>query len=1063
MRELCNIIKSRKYRYVGKIFIILGFCLVGSVTQAQSISYLYLSPDTDQVKALANQSLENREKARQERITGTVSDAESGETLPGVNILVKGTTTGTATDSEGRFALTAPSLQDTLVATYIGYQRLEVPIAGRTEIDIQLSPIAITGEEMVITGYSNTMKRRESSGAISAVDMEDFSRRKVSSVSEALQGQVAGVQVSQSTGAPGDEVEIRIRGEGTIGNNNPLFVIDGVPTRSIAFLNPSDIKSMNVLKDASAAAIYGSRASAGVIVVETKQGFPGESELNINYYSGVSGVANLPNMLNAQQYMSTVEEAWNNAGYSGTNPYTQDLGRSDFANTDWLGEIFGSGYTHNVNLSARGGSEKTTYYLSGRYYTEDGVVVYDNDRIGIMDFRTNVNSDITDRFTLGTNLQLSYSNEDNLNSRGDQPGIVRHAMLRPPILSVRKDPNNSHYSDRDPFTDLPFYEGPNSYESNKYELSQNPVALAYFTDDVITQYRAFGNLFGEYSFLQDESLLFRTNLGIDILFYERNVFNENFGDDDGGGQPQDAGLGRQNRPNSLSQNRDRTANITWSNTLNYTNEFGKHGVNGLLGTEFISNKSTNIAGSRNRFDFVRNNFRYLDFGSTEIGLTNSGSGSEWALFSYFGSFTYDYNDRYMATANLRADASSRFANNYQWGFFPSFSAGWIISEEKFMNDFDWLTQLKFRGSWGKLGNQEIPNYAYLTLLQRNASGQYEVSRYGNPNLRWETTIQTNFGVDAVLFDKLSFSAEYFDMLTNDILLPITLPEVVGDVQPTFVNSGEVRNTGFEFNTTYQDNNGAFNYRINANFSTLTNTVEKLHPNLPNIINNVTRTQVGHPINSYYGFVMDGIYQNQQEINEHLRGETNPSAQPGDIRFKDLDENGIINSGDRSFIGSPHSDLTYGLNFSGEYENFDLSVFLLGVQGVDRYNDSKQILDYDTRPFNYTTRVLDSWDGEGSTNSIPRLSFTDNGSSRTSSIYVEDASYMRIKNVEIGYTFNSILGDNQSKINNLRLYISAQNLISITEYTGLDPEVTDLMDYGTYPQSRSIIAGINVSF
>ncbi|WP_217988378.1 SusC/RagA family TonB-linked outer membrane protein [Aliifodinibius salipaludis] len=1000
---------------------------------------------------------------RQEEVTGTVYDAESGDTLPGVNIMVKGTNIGTATGPDGSFELTVPSLQDTLVATFVGYERQEIPLDGRSQLDIQLSAEAIMGDEMVVTGYTNTMNRKELSGAVSTVDMEDLSQRKVSSVSEALQGQVSGVQVSQSTGAPGDEVEIRIRGEGTIGNNNPLFVVDGVPTRSIGFLNPADIQSMNVLKDASAAAIYGSRSSGGVIVIETKQGREGESELNVNYYSGVSGVSNLPNMLNSQQYMNTVEEAWNNAGYSGTNPYTQDKGRSDFANTDWLGETFGPGYTHNVSLSARGGNENTNYYLSSRYYTEDGVVVYDNDKIQIMDFRANVNSDVTDRFTLGTNMQLSYSNEDNLNSRGDQPGIVRHAMLRPPILSVKKDPDDPYYSEEDPFTDLPFYEGPNDYESGKYELSQNPVALAYFTDDVIQQYKAFGNLFGEYSFLEDENLTFRTNLGVDVLFYHHKVFNENFGDDDGGGQPQDAGLGRQNRPNSLSQNRDKTINITWSNTLNYTEDFGKHGVNGLVGTEFVSNRSTNVAGSRQRFDFSDDNFRYLNFGSTETGLTNSGTGSEWALFSYFGSASYDYAERYMVTANLRADASSRFADNYKWGLFPSFSAGWMMSEESFLENVDWLSQLKLRGSWGQLGNQEIPNYAYLTLLQRNASGQYEVSRYGNPNLKWETTTQTNFGIDAILFERLSFSAEYFNMLTSDILLPITLPEVVGEVQPTFVNSGEVRNKGFEFSASYRKSEGAFKYRVNANFSTLTNTVEKLHPNLPSIINNVTRTEVGKPINSYYGFVMEGIYQNQQEVDSHLSGESNPSAQPGDIKFKDLDGNGIINSDDRTFIGDPHPDFTYGLNFTGEYKNIDLSVFLQGVQGVDQYNDSKKILDYDTRPFNYTTRVLDSWDGEGSTNSIPRLSFTDNGSSRVSSIYVEDASYMRIKNVEVGYTFDGLFGGNQSKVKNLRLYVSGQNLLTITDYTGLDPEVTDLMDYGTYPQSRTIMVGINASF
>lgn len=998
----------------------------------------------------------------EETVSGTVYDAKSGETLPGVNIMVKGTRKGTASDADGQFELEVASLQDTLVASYIGYQRQEVPLEGRTNIEINLVPSAIVGEEMVVTAYSNEINRREVTGAVGSVNMDDLEKRKVSNVSEALQGQVAGVQVSQSTGAPGDEVQIRIRGEGTIGNNNPLFVVDGVPTRDISFLNPSDIESMNVLKDASAAAMYGSRASAGVIIVTTKKGQKGEPTLNVNYYSGVSHVANLPNMMNSQQYMNTVEEAWNNAGYSGTNPYTQDMGRSEFANTDWLAQTFGPGYTHDINFSVSGGSDKTQYYIGSRYYNEDGVVVFENDKIQVFDFRANIRTDVTDRFGIGTNLQLSYSNEDNLNSRGDTPGIIRHAMLRPPILSVKKNPSNPYYSEEDPYTDLPFYEGPNDYESGKYELTQNPVALANFWDDVIKEYQAFGNIFGEYEFLEDKNLKFRTNLGFDVLFYDRKIFNKNFGDNDGNGQPQDAGLGRINRPNSISQNRERGINITWSNTLNYTNTFGKHSVKGLVGSEFISNRITNVSASRNRFDFTSQNFRYINFGNTETGLTNGGTGSEWALFSYFGSASYEYDRRYMFTANFRADASSRFAENYKWGYFPSFSAGWMISEERFMEDLDWLSQLKIRGSWGQLGNQEIPNYAYLTLLQRNTAGQYEVSRYGNPNLRWETSTQTNVGLDILLFDKVSFSAEYFNMLTSDILLPITLPEVVGEVSPTYVNSGEVRNKGFEFNVSYQNNEGDFKYRVNANFATLNNKVEKLHPNLPSIIGEVTRTEVGQPINSYYGYVMDGIYQNQEEINSHLSGESNPSAVPGDIRFKDLDGNGIINSEDRTFIGDPHPDITYGLNFSGEYANFDLSVFLQGVQGVDQYNDSKKILDYDTRPFNYTTRMLDSWDGEGSTNSIPRVSFTDNGSSRVSSIYVEDASYLRIKNVELGYSLGSVF-DPVGAVKDMRVFVSGQNLLTITDYSGLDPEVTGLMDYGTYPQSRSFVIGINASF
>lgn len=976
--------------------------------------------------------------------------------------MVKGTNVGTTTNTNGRYSLQV-SPKDTLVFSFVGYQERVVPVKGRSEINIRLRAKAVEGEGVVVTGYTEGINRTDVTGAVSEVPMADLEKRRVPEVAEALQGQVAGVQVTQGTGAPGDETQIRIRGQGTIGNNNPLFVIDGVPTRDINFVSPGDIKSITVLKDASAAAIYGSRASGGVIVVETKEGSSTDGPtLNANYYSGISNVANLPDMMNAKQYMNTLEKAWNNAGFSGANPYTQDKGRNDFANTDWLDETFESGYTHNVYLSASGGNERTNYFLSSRYFTENGVVVDDNDALSIFGFRSNFHTQITDRLNLGTNLQLRYSKEDNLNSRGESPGIIRHAMLRPPVLSVRKDKDNPFFSNEDPFTDLPFFNGPNDHEASKYERTMNPVALAKFSDDVITQFRTFGNLFGEYGLLENKNLKLRTNLGIDLQSRQHKVFNKNFGDPDGNAPQRFAGMGRINRPDNLNENRGRSLNITWNNTINYREEIGRHEMRVLAGTEYITNTTSNISATRQEFEFTDDNFRYIDFGRTEQGLSNGGSGAEWTLFSSFGSVSYKYDERYMFTANYRADASSRFAENNRWGYFPSFSAGWMVSEESFMSGIDWLTRLKLRGSWGKLGNQSIPNGAFLTLLERNTAGQFEVIRFGNPNLKWETTTQTNIGLDAVV-GQLRFSAEYFNMLTSDILLPITLPEVVGEVQPTFVNSGEVRNTGFEFTLGYEDNQDAFKYNINANLATLNNEVEKLHPNLPNISGEVTRTQVGQPINAYFGFEMVGVYQNQQEINNHLSGIDDPNVKPGDIKFKDLDGNGVINSEDRTFIGDPHPDITYGMNLSGQYKNLDFSVFLQGVLGADQYNDSQKILNYDTRPFNYTTKMLDSWDGEGSTDEIPRVSFTDNGGSRVSSIFVEDASYLRINSVEMGYSLGSLLGEKFSSVGNIRIYASAQNVFTLTGYGGLDPELTDLQDFGTYPISRTVTIGVNTSF
>uniref|UniRef100_UPI0023528CA2 SusC/RagA family TonB-linked outer membrane protein n=1 Tax=Maribacter polysiphoniae TaxID=429344 RepID=UPI0023528CA2 len=887
----------------------------------------------------------------------------------------------------------------------------------------------------------------------------DMEKKRVTNVAKAMQGQIAGVQVTSSTGAPGDAIQIRIRGVGTIGDNNPLYVIDGIPTRDISFLNQDDIKAMTVLKDAAAAAIYGSRASGGVVLITTKNGTKGKVNFDLNFFTGFSKIANLPDMLNADQYINTLEKAWNNT-YTGTNPYTADRGRSDFSDTDWLDELFENGKSQSLQFTASGGSDKTQFLISLGYYGQDGAVVYDHDKYKKINYRTNINTNLTDRLKLGTNLQLSYSAQDKVASKGES--LIRYALLRAPITSVYKDMNDPTYSEEDPFTDLPFYTETGYDQANMrslYEVVGNPIAQAYFTDDVRKTYRAFGNVFGEYSFLKNKELVFRTNVGIDFAAYHNKAFYQNYGDDDGSGSEVDAGLGRQNRPSSLNEERGDALTITFNNTLNYTRTFAeKHDFSALLGTEYITNYESSIGASRARFAYTNDEFRYLDYGESDLDLWNSGSASEWALFSYFGSASYSYDRKYMVTANLRADASSRFAENQRWGYFPSVSAGWKISNEKFLEDVDWLSDLKLRASWGQVGNQEIDNYTYLTLISQT-DGIVTVDRFGNPDLKWETSTQSNVGVDLSLFNnKLAMSAEYFNKSTTDILLPISLPSVVGDVESTILNAGEVRNRGFEFSVNYKNSDNEFKYSINANLATLSNNVEKLHPNLPYISGDVSRSQVGQPLDAYFGYRMIGIYQNQAEIDSHLSGTIGATDKPGDIKFKDLNKDGVINSDDREFIGSPIPDLTYGLAFSSSYKGFDFSFLFQGVQGIDRYNDGKQIVDYDTRPFNYSTAILGAWDGEGSSNSRPRVTFEDNGSSKISSIFVEDASYLRLKNMEIGYTIGALKG-----LKDVRIYISGQNLFTITDYTGLDPETVDLKDQGTYPSSTSVLIGANLKF
>lgn len=998
-------------------------------------------------------------------VKGNVSD--SSGPLPQVNVSVKGTSISTTTDFDGNYTINKVDPNAVLIFSYIGYLTKEITVKGNSIINTVLTSDSQKLDEVVVVGYTS-QKKASITGAVTTVDMDDLSKTRVADVAQALQGQVAGVFVAANTGAPGDGIKLRIRGEGTLGNNEVLYVIDGVPTRDISFLNQSDVKTMTVLKDAAAGAIYGSRAAGGVVLITTKSGLKGMTSFDAEYYTGLHFATNLPKMLNTNQYLTVKDQAWHNTAgnaASAISPYAADkaLGSVNgiaLANTDWQDELFTTGISRNFQVSASGASENIQYLISGGYFGIDGIVVEDNDQYQRFNFRSNINADVSDRFKVGTNLQISYAKQDKLSSSGDVPGIIRHALIRPPVLGVYKDVNDPTYSTRNPYTDLPFYTGPNNGWSQNYEYSSNPIAIVHFTDDKRNTFQTFGNLYGELAFLADKSLKFKSNLGVDIKFGHNKNFAENFGDANiSDTSNQYYGLGRNNRPNNLDENRGQDMTFTFSNTLNYVKTINDlHSINLLLGMENINSKQSAIGGSRQNFDNTTDAFRYLDYGSTNNAYS-SGSANNWSLLSYFASGTYGYANKYFATATMRADASSRFGPNNKWGYFPSVSGGWVVSKEDFMKDIDWMSNLKFRASWGQAGNQEIPNNAYETLVS-SSGGVVNVVRYGNPDIKWETTTQTNFGLDfGILNNKLSFTADYFTKKTDDILLTVGLPAVsVGVINRTYVNAGEVSNKGFEFGINLQNNDHEFKYGVNGNIATLTNRVNKLQEFVKNITDDYThtKTEVGQPISSYYGYQFDGIYQNPTEVSSHLFSNANGS-QPGDIKFKDLNNDGQINADDRTFIGNPIPKITYGVSFNSEYKNFDFSFLLQGVEGVDRYNDLKQILNYDSRPFNSMVSVLDSWNGEGTSNTTPRVTFNNNGGGNVSSVFVEDASYLRLKNIEIGYTFNkTILG-----VNDLRVYASGQNLFTITDYTGLDPESTSLIDKGTYPQSKSFIFGVKV--
>ena len=497
-------------------------------------------------------------------ITGQVIDSATRQPIAGVNVVVEGTRLGTITRDDGTFTIGGvPAGTHTIRARRIGYGSVPMVVnvsdGATVSVAFALEKRAAVLDQVVVVGYT-TQRKSSITGAVATVDAADLESRRVPDVAQALQGQVAGLTVTQSTGAPGEAISIRIRGEGTIGNNSPLFIVDGVPTRDISFLNPSDVQSYTVLKDASAASIYGSRASAGVIViVTTKSGERGKNNFDINYYSGFQRATNLPTMLNATQYMNKMEEAWNNSGYDPLipNPYTADKTRTDLANTNWLDELFTTGKSQNLQLTASGGSDKVQYLLSGGLTKQDGIVVYANDRYQRLNFRTNINAGLTNRFNVGTNLLLSYAMQDKLSSKGDAPGIIRHALIRPPIIPVYKNPSDPTYSARDPFTDLPFFATPWDNSNNRYEFGANPVALAYFANAQRNNFKTFGNIYAEYALL--DALKFKSNLGVDLNLRHNKAFYQNFGDDNGGAGPLDQGTGRQNRPTALER-RQRAGN-----------------------------------------------------------------------------------------------------------------------------------------------------------------------------------------------------------------------------------------------------------------------------------------------------------------------------------------------------------------------------------------------------------------------------------------------------------------------------------------------------------------------
>ena len=1009
---------------------------------------------------------------RAQTVTGTVVD-DAGEALIGVGVLIAGTGTGTATDYDGNYALTAGP-DDSLTFRYVGYAPQTIAVAGRSTIDVTLADDATLLSEIVLTGYRSEQKRT-TTGAISTVDFADVEALPVLGVDQALQGRAAGVQVTNGTGAPGADVSVRIRGTATVGANDPLYVVDGVPIQGgLNQLAPGDIATVTVLKDA-AASIYGARAANGVVLITTKRGTSDVPTVSFEGYAGAQEVARLPEMLNTAEFVELQNEAIRNTNVQrierGQDPLP--LNPDDPAtlpDVDWLRSIFRVAPMQSYRLGVGGAADKVDYLLSGNYLDQRGIILNSGfERYGL---RLNTGVRLRENLKVGTNLNLSRTDQDVIGASGDGlggngGGVVRYALLRPPAIPLRDGDGN--------LTDLP-------EAVTFYGDAYNPVALLENTDWRRTNQRILGNVYAEWTPLPDLDL--RTSIGLDRVNRDEKRFNATFGDFD-----------RINAVNSLNVTKANEAIVTWTTTAAYAKTLGKAAELDLLaGVETVDRRGDGIFGARSGFANQDPNFRFLGVGTEQFFADEFAYAS--GLFSVFAQAKLGLADRYYVTATLRRDGSSRFGANNRFGYFPSVSAAWSLLDEPALVGFrdGPVSSLKLRGSYGILGNQEIGDYGFASVIGQgrgyNFGGatarSFTVARLGNPDLRWETNTQANLGLDLGLLEgAIQLSANAFEITTDDILVAVPVPYLGGAAEAPVINAGSVRNRGLELEASYR-NSGAVTWSVGANATFLRNEVLSLGSGQPILagatggqVGFITRTEPGHPIGSFYVFEADGLFQTQAEVDAHVGTDADgatrplqPEAVPGDVRFVDRNGDGVLDPDDRFHAGSPQPTLAYGLIADARWRGFDLNVVWQGVAGNSIYQYQRRISEDASRPFNSYATLLDRWTGPGTSTTVPRVARVDyNDNLRNSTRFLEDGSYLRLKTLTVGYRLDA---ERLGRIKGLRLYLSGFNLLTFTAYSGLDPELGtndndrtsgDLargIDWGTYPVARTYTFGINAT-
>jgi TonB-dependent starch-binding outer membrane protein SusC len=999
---------------------------------------------------------EVRPVAPQHRVTGQVID-EQKTPLPGVNVLIKGTSNGTTTDAEGRYVLDVPDEGATLVFSFIGYATQEVAAGVQTEINVTLEADIKTLTEVVVVGYGS-QKRSDLTGSIASVSNKEIKAVAITSADQALQGRAPGVQVIQNSSAPGAGTTVRIRGGNSIqGGNEPLYVIDGIPVyndngssgaavNGLSSISPGDIESIEILKDASATAIYGSRGANGVVIITTKRGKAGQSSITFESYYGIQQVRRKYPLLNATEFATLVNEANTNDGRPAV--YTADQIAAFGDGTDWQEEIFRQAPIQNYQLTLSGGDDKTQYAISGNLFRQNGIVV--NSDFTRASFRVNLDRKVTTRFKVGNSLTFSRAITDAIPNEGDLGAagkVIANALQSSPLVPVYKP------------------DGTYTIDNLSGQSTDNPVALAHDFKNRIGVSRVLGSVFGEYELTK--GLVLKILGGIDGAYTKNNSY-----------LPRSVLSGlRQGGVATIINSQT----LTWlnENTLTYTRSISeKHHLTLLAGyTQQASRYESATAASRN---FVNDIQGYSNLGAGSVTLTPSSSIGTWGLVSYLARANYNYGDKYLFTVTGRYDGSSRFGANNRFGFFPSASAAWRLIEEPFVRELNAFSDLKLRVSYGLTGNQEgIGNYPSAALLSTQnyvlgnaiATG-VGPSQIANPDLKWETTAQADIGLDVAFFgDRLLLTADVYQKRTRDLLLRVTIPSGSG-YSSALKNVGKVENKGIEIGINSRNFVGAFTWTTSLNFASNRNTVldiggvsQILAGQVANIGQNLNSgiIRVGESLGSFYGYVTDGVFQ----AGDNIAGSAQPTAKPGDRRYKNLNSDNVIDDSDRQIIGRAQPKFLGGITNTFGYKGVELTVFFQGVYGNNILNANRFELEYLNGANNQGRDMLDRWTPENTDTNIPRAT-TNRAPNRISTRQIEDGSYLRLKNIQLAYNFPQAL-TSKIRLQSLRVYASAQNYATWTNYSGYDPEVNRFgqenvsqgFDYGSYPAAKTILFGLQV--